>query len=194
MGIPVAAGTDATRVASYNPWVCLHWLVTGKTVGGMALYPDASLLSREQALRLYTQGGTWFSSEEGQKGTLQVGQFADLAVLSDDFFSVTTDRIKQIESVLTVVDGKIVYATGPLAPLSPPDLPVSPDWSPVGAYGGYGGRPLPLHRQAMEPAASLVRDQPCDYLHRMESMLSPPRQPRLGSDLWGAEGCGCWAF
>ena len=135
MGIPVSAGTDATRVASYNPWVCLHWLVTGKTAGGTPLYPDANLLSREQALRLYTQAGTWFSSEEGTKGTLQIGRLADLVVLSDDFFSVSADQIKQIESLLMVVGGEIVYATESFAPHGPPALPVSPGWSPVDAYG-----------------------------------------------------------
>ena len=70
MGVPVGAGTDATRVASYNPWVSLYWLVTGKTVGGIALYPDSNRLDREEALRLYTVGSSWFSSETGRKGRL----------------------------------------------------------------------------------------------------------------------------
>src|SRR5205823_3405712 len=74
MGIPVGAGTDATRVASYNPWVSLYWLVTGKTVGGVSLYPERNCLSREEALRLYTQGSTWFSSEFGKQGALAPGQ------------------------------------------------------------------------------------------------------------------------
>jgi predicted amidohydrolase YtcJ len=138
LGLPVAAGTDATRVASYNPWVCLYWLVTGRTVGGTALYPEANLLGREQALRLYTHAGTWFSSEEGQKGVLASGQYADFAALSDDYFTVAPERIRGIESVLTVVGGKVAYAAGPFAAFAPPPLPVSPDWSPVGVYGGYG--------------------------------------------------------
>jgi predicted amidohydrolase YtcJ len=188
LGIPVSAGTDATRVASYNPWVCLHWLVTGKTVGGMPLYPEANLLGREQALRLYTQAGTWFSSEEGKKGTLAVGQYADLAVLSDDFFAVDPERIKGIESVLTVVDGKVVYAAGPLAPFGPPPLPVSPDWSPVGVYGGYGAKGHTLHCRAAPEG------QPCGFTHWLEGLLAKARRPAVGRDLWGAEGCGCWAF
>src|SRR2546430_5288748 len=49
MGIPVGAGTDATRVASYNPWLSLYWLVAGKTIGGASLYPEANRLSREEA-------------------------------------------------------------------------------------------------------------------------------------------------
>ena len=45
-GLKVSAGTDATRVASYNPWVSLAWLVTGKTVGGLRMYPQRNLLDR----------------------------------------------------------------------------------------------------------------------------------------------------
>jgi predicted amidohydrolase YtcJ len=195
LGIPVSAGTDATRVASYNPWVCLYWLITGKTVGGMPLYQDANLVSREQALRLYTQGGTWFSSEEGKKGALSVGQYADLAVLSDDFFTVDPEQIKGIESVLTVVDGKVVHAAGPLASFGPPPLPVSPDWSPVGVYGGYGAKADAVHCQAVGRTPSAVLDgQSCESTHWLEGLLGKGRRPAVGSDLWGAEGCGCWAF
>src|SRR6185369_3525041 len=72
MGVHVGAGTDATRVASYDPWTALHWLVTGKTVGGLALYPPENLIDRETALRLYTQANTWFSNEENLKGQIKV--------------------------------------------------------------------------------------------------------------------------
>ena len=87
MDIPVGAGTDATRVASYNPWVCLYWLVSGKTIGGTLLYPEANRLDRTEALRRYTVGSAWFSGEEGKKGSVEVGRLADLAVLSADSFS-----------------------------------------------------------------------------------------------------------
>ena len=70
-GVPVGAGTDATRVASYNPWVSLSWLVTGKTLGGLTLYPSANRLDRETALRLWTEANTWFSNEEGKKGQIK---------------------------------------------------------------------------------------------------------------------------
>src|SRR5207247_2161188 len=86
-GVPVGAGTDATRVASYNPFVALYWLITGKTVGGTALYPENNRLGRMEALRLYTVGSSWFSSEEGKNGSIVPGQLADLAVLSSDYFS-----------------------------------------------------------------------------------------------------------
>ena len=137
LGIPVGAGTDATRVSSYNPFLSLYWLVTGKTIGGLSLYPEENCFDREEALRLYTVGSSWFSSEDGKKGSIAPAQLADLAVLSADYFSIPEEEIKQLESVLTVVAGKVVYATAEFSKLAPPELPVSPDWSPVKQYGGY---------------------------------------------------------
>ena len=136
-GIPVGAGTDATRVSSYNPYLSLYWLVTGRTLGGLQLYPETNRMDRSEALRLYTVGSTWFSSEENQKGALVPGQFADLAVLTADYFSIPEEEIKGLESVLTIVGGKVVYASAEFSKLAPPALPVSPDWSPVKRYGGY---------------------------------------------------------
>jgi predicted amidohydrolase YtcJ len=135
-GVPVGAGSDATRVASYNPWVSLYWLVTGRTVGGHQLWSESARLDRMQALRLYTQGSAWFSRDDQRKGALTPGQFADLAVLSSDYFSVDDEQIKAIESVLTVMDGEIVFAQGPFSELAPPPLPVEPGWSPVAEFGG----------------------------------------------------------
>ena len=137
MGIPVGAGTDATRVSSYNPWVALYWLVTGRTVGGLSLYPECNRLDRAEALRLYTVGSSWFSGEEGKKGSIAPGQLADLAVLSADYFSVPEEQIKSLESVLTVVGGRVVYGAGEFKGLAPPSPPASPDWSPVNHYNGY---------------------------------------------------------
>jgi predicted amidohydrolase YtcJ len=137
LGVPVGAGTDATRVSSYNPWLSLYWLVTGKTVGGLALYPENNRFDRMEALRLYTVGSSWFSSDEGKKGSIALGQLADLAVLSVDYFSVPEEEIKQIESVLTIVGGKVVYADKEFSKLAPAALPVSPDWSPVKTHDGY---------------------------------------------------------
>lgn len=144
MGLPVGAGTDGTRVASYHPWTCLWWMVTSKTVGGTVLHDEQDRLSREEALRLYTHGSAWFSHEDHRKGTLEPGRFADLAVLSDDYFAVEPDQIRGLESVLTMVGGKVVYGTGDFATLSPSLPPVSPDWSPVARFGGYDSRsPVP---------------------------------------------------
>lgn len=155
MGIPVGAGTDGTRVASYHPWTCLWWMVTGKTVGGTQLHDSEDSLTRAEALRLYTHGSAWFSSEDNRKGTLSVGSLADLAVLTEDYFAVEPDAIRSLESVLTTVGGKIVYANGKYAKLAPELPPVSPDWSPVAFYGGYNNslkRP-PMHEHTPIMAA-----------------------------------------
>src|SRR3989454_399149 len=138
LGIPVGAGTDATRVASYNPWVSLYWLATGKTIGGVLMYPEKNCFSREEALRLYTQGSSWFSNERGKKGALAVGQLADFVALTDDYFSVPEEDIKAIEAVLTVVGGNVVHATEEFSSHAPPPIPVLPEWSPLKVFGGYG--------------------------------------------------------
>ena len=140
-GVPIGVGTDGTRVGSYNPWPALCWLVSGRTVGGTELAAPENRLSREEALRLYTIGSAWFSGEEAVKGTLAPGQYADVAVLTDDFFSVAESAIPQIESVLTLVDGKAVYAAAEFAALAPWDLSVLPEWSPVSHFGGYYRQP-----------------------------------------------------
>jgi predicted amidohydrolase YtcJ len=178
MGIPVGAGTDATRVSSYNPWLSLYWLVSGKTVGGLPLYDDANRLDRTAALRLYTEGSSWFSGDNGSKGALIAGRHADLAVLSADYFAVPEARIKDIESVLTIMGGKIVHASGEFAPLAPPLPPVSPDWSPVASYGGYHGNAA---------VSTGLRREPC-VCHSHSPAWSGP-DPRF----WGI-GCDCFAF
>ncbi len=137
-GLTVGAGTDATRVASYNPWISLYWMVTGRTVGGMQLASPENRLSREEALRLYTVGSAWFSGEEEVKGRIAPGQFADFAILSADYLTVPEEQIRRIESVLTVTGGDVVYSAGPFTMFAPEPLPpVSPAWSPVAAFGGY---------------------------------------------------------
>ncbi len=144
MGMPVGAGTDGTRVASYHPWTCLWWMVTSKTVGGTVLHDEADRLTREEALRLYTNGSAWFSREDHKKGILAPGYFADLAVLSDDYFSVEEDEIRGLESVLTMVGGRIVHGSEEFKSLAPELPPVSPDWSPVKKVGGYNNtKPVP---------------------------------------------------
>lgn len=115
----------------------LYWLTTGKTLGGLPPYPEKNLLSREEALRFYSQGSTWMSREEGTRGAIVPGQWADLAVLSEDYFSVPDEEIKGLESVLTLLGGKPVYAVGDFKNLDPGDLPVMPDWSPVSKFPGY---------------------------------------------------------
>ncbi|GGT33378.1 amidohydrolase [Streptomyces chromofuscus] len=136
-GLTVGAGTDATRVSSYNPWVALHWLVSGKTVGDLTIHSPANRVDRETALALYTQGGAKLTGEDDVKGVLRPGYYGDLAVLSDDFFTVPEQDIPHIESLLTVVGGRIVHAAGAYEGLDE-ELPViSPQWSPVAHFGGY---------------------------------------------------------
>lgn len=137
-GIPVGAGTDGTRVSSYNPWPSLYWLVSGRTVGGMQLFFEDNKMTREEALLLFTVGSDWFSQEESIKGRIAPGQYANFAVLTEDYFSIPEERIKHIEALLTVVGGEVVYASRPFEDLSPASFPpVKPKWSPVAFYGGY---------------------------------------------------------
>ena len=189
MGVPVSGGTDGTRVASYNPWVGLYWLVSGKTVGGTPLYGSDNRFERMDALRIYSVAAAWFSNQEGNKGAIVPGQLADLAVLSEDYFSVPEERIKHIESVLTIVDGKPVYASAEFSDLAPPALPVSPDWSPVKYFGGYhndsqisfGGS---THAR---PTLSLVNNsQSQQNLH-----FSSLSMPGSLSQFWGGLACAC---
>ncbi|MCY1345825.1 Amidohydrolase family protein [compost metagenome] len=191
-GVKVGAGTDATRVASYNPWVSLYWLTTGKTVGGMSMYPQANLLDRETALRLWTEANTWFSSEVGKKGQIKAGQLADLAVLSADYFSVPGDEIQDITSVLTILGGRVVYGDSDFSKLSPALPPAIPDWSPVRHAGGYQPRPE-ARKLALNTACGCASS--CGvhgHAHARAWTAGMPASDE--STFWGALGCSCWAF
>ena len=133
----VAAGTDATRVSSYNPWLSLEWLVRRRDIGGRELSPADQLIDRDTALRMYTHAGAMLTNEGGVKGLIKEGYYADLAILSDDFFTVDDEEIRHIESVLTMTGGKIVYTAGPFQGLSAPPKIIQPNWSPVSFCGGY---------------------------------------------------------
>ncbi|WP_019508562.1 amidohydrolase [Pleurocapsa sp. PCC 7319] len=189
MDLPVSGGTDGTRVASYNPWVGLYWLVAGKTVGGTTIYPEANRLDRLEALGLYTTAAAWFDNQEGNKGAIVPGQLADLAVLSEDYFSIPENRIKHLESVLTIVDGKPVYATEEFSNLSPQPLPVSPNWSPVKYFGGYHNdskisfiSPTP----SKQTASIIANSQSQQHLG-----LSSLSMPGSLSRFWGGLACAC---
>ncbi|RTL32141.1 MAG: amidohydrolase [Burkholderiales bacterium] len=199
-GVKVSAGTDATRVASYNPWVSLSWLITGKTVGGLQIYPQRNCLDRETALRMWTENVTWFSNEEGKKGRIEAGQLADLIVPDRDFFACAEADIADTTSVLTLVGGKVVYASGAFKDLdasAPP--PAMPDWSPVRTFGGYGGwadqggAPLQatLSRQAAGACACAKRCGVHGHAHATAWSKQLPVSDLQG--FWGALGCACWA-
>jgi predicted amidohydrolase YtcJ len=113
LGVAVGAGTDAHRVASYNPFTALQWLVDGRTVDGTPMRGSSETPSRADALRLYTSGSAWFAHADDRRGSLEVGKLADLAVLSKDYMTVSTDQIGTIESLLTMVGGRVVYTAAP---------------------------------------------------------------------------------
>ncbi|MGZ9271698.1 MAG: amidohydrolase [Candidatus Binatia bacterium] len=117
-GIPVGAGTDAFRSANYSPMLSLWWLITGKTVAGSAIRDPGQNVSRAEALRLYTIGSAWMTADDGRKGSIEVGKFADLAVLNDDYLTVPEEQIRNLTSLLTMVGGRIVYGAGPYAALA----------------------------------------------------------------------------
>ncbi len=137
LGIPVGVGTDAPRISTYNPWMSIHWLLTGKTIGGMQFWPKDQVLSKYTALQLYTTGSAWFSGEEKSKGKITKGMYADLVILSGDYFKLQPDEVRKITAKLTIVNGKVVYATGEYKSLDPGIAVVIPSWSPVKYYGGY---------------------------------------------------------
>jgi predicted amidohydrolase YtcJ len=197
MGARVSAGTDATRVASYNPWVCLAWLASGRTVGGLRIYPERNCLDRETALRMWTENVAWFSNEEGAKGRIESGQLADLLVPDRDYFSCLDEEISGISSELTMVGGRIVYAAGEFANLdqgAPP--PAMPDWSPVRVFGGYAGwaRPDADTARGANITASCGRAHRCTlrgHDHTKAWTANLPIEDM--KSFWGALGCTCWA-
>ena len=200
-GVKVSAGTDATRVASYNPWVSLSWLVTGTTLGGLRLYPQRNLLDRETALRMWTENVAWFSNEEGRRGRISVGQLADLIVPSKDYFSVPEDEISFLTSHLTVVGGRVVYGEGDFAALDDNPLPPAmPDWSPTRLFKGYGawGEPEGAGRNSLYPRYQAMASCGCASacgLHGHDHARAWASKTPV-SDLqgfFGALGCSCWA-
>ncbi|MEO1575976.1 MAG: amidohydrolase, partial [Pseudomonadota bacterium] len=136
-GVPLGLGSDATRVASYNPWNTLYWATTGRSVGGTDLHGPEQRLTRREALFHHTVGSAWISQEEVMKGRLKPGQFADLAVLNAPYLTVSDEDVKAIESELTITGGRIVHGAGAFADRAPPLPAIEPSWSPVRTYGGY---------------------------------------------------------
>lgn len=213
MGIPVGGGTDATRVSSYNPWLALYWLTSGKTVGGMQMYGD-NRLSRETALEMYTRGSAWFSNEQQKKGSIKTGQLADLTVLDRDYFTIDDNEIKNIEADLTIVDGKIVYAKGNFSATNPAPIPVLPDWSPTAIYNGY--YPGSNNLQSAQSKAAIAELRKADEVQALKNKAISFIHQCIGScnvhghnhnaarlsnvpvgnytAFWGALGCSCFSF
>lgn len=182
LDIPIGAGTDATRVASYNPWISLYWMVSGQTVGGTTLYGDENKLDRLEALGLYTLGSAKLSREEDKKGSLSIGKYADMAVLSQDYFLIPEDFIKNTTSLLTILGGKVVYAAEDFSKLDKDrDLPISPDWSPVCHYGGY------YQSKQISCSCHSPKKETLDHLLRITSKKEISLNP------WSF-GCDCFAY
>jgi hypothetical protein len=147
-------------------------------------------------LRLYTQGSSWFSGESGKKGAIAEGQLADLVALTDDYLSVPEEEIKSIESVLTIVGGKVVHATNEFAPHAPPPLPILPEWSPLKVFGGYGA-PLDVRKAARAGVPMHQHNSTC----HSHGCAHAAQQLRAGieaasnryAEFFGL-GCDCFAF
>jgi predicted amidohydrolase YtcJ len=136
-GIPLALSTDAFRVSPANPWLAISWAVTGKSVSGSVVLAKDNRLSREEALKLFTTGAAWFENLENEKGRIAPGNLADFVLLSKDYFTVPEDEIKSISSVLTVVNGKVVFGLDKYSSLAPKLPEPLPYWSPIKHFGGY---------------------------------------------------------
>ena len=118
LGLTVAGGTDAHRVSSYNPFVALQWYLDGTTIGGVKTRGEAEAPSRRQALEMYTRNSAFMANDDDKRGTLEPGKFADLAVLSSDYLTAPVSEIGKIRSLLTMVGGKVVYASEPFGSLA----------------------------------------------------------------------------
>lgn len=115
-GIHVGYGSDGGTVSALDPWAHMYYMVTGKNSAGQ-LVAAGQTVTRMQALQLYTADQPWFTKDEADLGSIEVGKLADLAALSDDFLNadrVPDDAIRHISSVLTIVGGKVVYDSGVL--------------------------------------------------------------------------------
>jgi predicted amidohydrolase YtcJ len=112
-GAHMCLSTDAMNVAPWAPFQTLWYVISGHTLlPGVMGVPADQRLTRTEALRHATVECGWFIDQEGRVGSLQPGWHADLIVLSDDYFKVADDSIKDIRSKLTIVDGRIVHADG----------------------------------------------------------------------------------
>jgi predicted amidohydrolase YtcJ len=138
-GIPLAMTTDAFRATTFNPWVAISWMVSGQSVSGSEVLAADNRLTRVEALKLFTRGAAWFINSEAEMGMIAPGNLADFALLDRDYFDVPEGQIKSISSVLTVMDGRVVFGAQDYGTLAQPLPDILPDWSPIKYYGGYHG-------------------------------------------------------
>ncbi|MBB3859321.1 hypothetical protein GGQ88_000561 [Novosphingobium hassiacum] len=117
LGLNIGGGSDGSVVSPVNPFIGLRWLVTGLAVTGTPLRAPSELVSRMDALRIYTLNNAWMSFEENDRGSLESGKLADMVILDRDYLTVPVEQIGEIRPLATMVGGKIVYAAEPFATL-----------------------------------------------------------------------------
>lgn len=113
--VRVGAGSDGGNVTTINPWNSLYFMTTGLNTAGeqvLGAGDDGQTVTRRQALEMYTKGNAWFSFDDESLGSLEAGKLADLIVLSEDYDTVPDAELRRMTSVLTIVDGQIVYSDG----------------------------------------------------------------------------------
>jgi hypothetical protein len=116
-GVMVNGGSDHmvkwdanASINPYNPFLAMWTMVTRTTERNSVIMADEAI-TREEALKMYTINNAYASFEEDIKGSLEPGKLADLAILSDDLLECPIDKMKEIQSELTMVGGKIVYSS-----------------------------------------------------------------------------------
>ncbi len=115
-GIRAGAGSDSAQISTLDPWLMVYFMVTGKNAAGQVIN-DGQQITRSQALRLYTADNGWFLHEEQNLGSLEIGKYGDVAVLSADFFdprAVPDEQIKRLKAAITVLNGRVIYRATPL--------------------------------------------------------------------------------
>lgn len=113
-GLMVAGGTDSTRIGVAGVWQAIEYHVNGRSIDGSSHRPSHALLRRDEALRLYTRNAAWLAFDEDRRGQLSEGMLADLAVLDQPLLTMPASKIHTIQSLLTILGGKIVHDAGML--------------------------------------------------------------------------------
>jgi predicted amidohydrolase YtcJ len=108
-GIPCGGGSDGTVVGAFNPWLMMFYMTTAKNNAGAVTNDPTQIITRKEALSMYTLGSAYLSFDDDKFGSIEVGKLADLAVLSDDPLTVSDAHFKKLKSTLTLQAGQVVY-------------------------------------------------------------------------------------
>ena len=117
-GIKAGIHQDGVHIAPLNPWYGIYYATTGRNALGV-LINDGQQITRDEAVRLYTRDNAWFLNMEDRLGTIETGKLGDLVVLDKDYRTVSDEGLKDLQPILTVVGGKVVFDSGALNPPSP---------------------------------------------------------------------------